>query len=249
MSEVSKLKIGNTSYDIKDSNACKQLSSMPTASADYENKIIQYIGTTTQDYINGYYYKCVSNGENPATYSWQRINTQPQPTPSDIGAISTTAKGASNGVAELDSTGHVPSSQLPSYVDDVIEGYYKEADGKFYEESTYTTEIIGETGKIYLSLDTNKTYRWSGSAFVTIASDLALGETDSTAYRGDRGAAAYAHAVTNKGIAAASGLYKITTNSEGHVTNATAVAASDIQGLTGISLTTEEVQALIALLS
>lgn len=57
---------------------------------------------------------------------------------------------------------------------------------------------------------------------------LALGETSSTAYRGDRGAAAYAHAVTNKGAAFSSNLYKITTNSEGHVTAATPATSADI---------------------
>ena len=114
----------------------------------------------------------------------------------DVGAIPSTDKGSASGVAELDANGKVPSSQLPSYVDDVIEGYYNATDGKFYEESTYTTEITGETGKIYVSLDTNKTYRWSGSAFVVISETLALGETDSTAYRGDRGKIAYDHSQT-----------------------------------------------------
>ena len=104
-------------------------------------------------------------------------------------------KGANNGVAELDSSGKVPTSQLPAYVDDVVDGYYY--NDKFWEEDTHTTEIPGESGKIYVDLDTNKTYRWSGTTFVVIASDLALGETSSTAYRGDRGAAAYAAAVTN----------------------------------------------------
>lgn len=101
--------------------------------------------------------------------------------------------GANSGIAELDASGKVPTSQLPSYVDDVIEGYYYSVDGKFYKDSAHITEIVGETGKIYVSLDTNQTYRWSGSAFIGIASDLALGETSSTAYRGDRGKIAYDH--------------------------------------------------------
>ena len=100
-------------------------------------------------------------------------------------------KGAVNGLAELDSSGKVPTSQLPSYVDDVIEGYFY--NDKFYKESAYTTEVIGETGKIYVDLSTNKTYRWSGSTFVIISETLALGETSSTAYRGDRGKIAYDH--------------------------------------------------------
>lgn len=109
----------------------------------------------------------------------------------DVGAIPSTEKGANNGVAELDENGKVPSSQLPSYVDDVIEGYL--SGGKFYKESGHTTEITGESGKIYTDLATNKTYRWSGSAFTEISASLALGETSSTAYRGDRGKIAYDH--------------------------------------------------------
>lgn len=115
------------------------------------------------------------------------------------GKIDSTEKGANNGVAELDATGKVPSSQLPSFVDDVIEGYYNTTDSKFYEESTFTTEITGEAGKIYVSLDDNKTYRWSGSAFVEISSSLVLGETSTTAYRGDRGKTAYDHSQLTSG--------------------------------------------------
>ena len=105
--------------------------------------------------------------------------------------VLTEDKGASNGIAELDTNGKVPANQLPSYVDDVMEGYLY--DSKFYEDSAYTTEITGETGKIYVDLSTNKTYRWSGSVFVVISETLALGETSSTAYRGDRGKTAYDH--------------------------------------------------------
>lgn len=103
-------------------------------------------------------------------------------------------KGIANGVAELDSNGLIPSNQLPSYVDDVIEGYLN--DNKFYKEPEHTTEITGETGKIYVDLSSNKTYRWSGSGFAVISETIALGETSSTAYRGDRGKAAYDHSQT-----------------------------------------------------
>lgn len=95
-------------------------------------------------------------------------------------------------------SGKVPATQLPSYVDDVIEGYYNENDGKFYEESTYETEIVGEAGKIYLSLDTNFEYRWTGNAFARVNEGVVLGETSSTAYRGDRGKTAYEDSQTNK---------------------------------------------------
>lgn len=162
-------------------------------------------------------------------------------TTSDVITIATLkdelGAGDPNGLAELDANGLVPASQLPSYVDDVLE-----------YASLSNFPATGETGKIYVALDTNKTYRWSGTTYVEISESLALGETSSTAYRGDRGAAAYAHAVTNKGSAFASGLYKITTNSEGHVTAATAVTKSDITdlGITGIGKYTATCPALTA---
>ena len=97
-------------------------------------------------------------------------------------------------MAELDASGKVPAAQLPSYVDDVIEGYY--SGGKFYKEAAHTTEIAGEAGKIFVDLTTNKTYRWGGTAFAEISASLALGETSTTAYRGDRGKIAYEHSQT-----------------------------------------------------
>lgn len=97
-------------------------------------------------------------------------------------------KGQINGYAELDSTGKVPSTQLPSYVDDIL------------EFANYASlPVIGETGKIYVTLDTNKTYRWSGTNYVEISESLALGETSSTAYRGDRGKVAYDHSLLTSG--------------------------------------------------
>ena len=140
---------------------------------------------------------------------------------SDVGAIASTLKGAVNGVAELDSSGKVPSAQLPSYVDDVIEA-----------ASTSAFPATGESGKIYVALDTNKTYRWGGTEYVEISESLALGTTSSTAYRGDYGNTAYEHSQnTGATTTYASGLYKVTVNSMGHVTDATAVAKSDITAL------------------
>lgn len=78
--------------------------------------------------------------------------------------------------------GLVPTAQLPGYVDDVLE----------YTALT-AFPAAGESGKIYVAQDTNKTYRWSGSAYVVISDTIALGETSSTAYRGDRGKTAYEH--------------------------------------------------------
>lgn len=82
--------------------------------------------------------------------------------------------------------GKVPSSQLPSYVDDVLE---------FANLASFPA--TGESGKIYIAIDTNLTYRWGGSSYVVMSSSLALGETASTAYRGDRGKIAYDHSQIN----------------------------------------------------
>lgn len=94
----------------------------------------------------------------------------------DATKISTTEKGAANGVATLGADGKVPSEQLPSYVDDVIEGYYN--DGKFYKEAEHTNEITGEQGKIYTDLHTEKIYRWSGTTFVSISNPLDIATVD-----------------------------------------------------------------------
>ncbi len=119
-------------------------------------------------------------------------------------------KGAANGVAGLDSTGKVPSSQLPSYVDDVIDVvsfvtsnptsgmtigdvYYNSATKKLFTATSATTGVTSdpEAGKIYISLANNKTYRWSGTIMTEISASLALGTTSSTAFRGDYGNTLY----------------------------------------------------------
>jgi hypothetical protein len=96
--------------------------------------------------------------------------------------------GAANGLAELDGTGKVPSSQLPSFVDDVVE-----------YANLAAFPVTGESGKIYVALNTNITYRWAGSTYVEISPSLALGETIDSAYRGDRGKIAYDHSQLTSG--------------------------------------------------
>ena len=96
--------------------------------------------------------------------------------------------GAPNGLAELDGSGKVPSSQLPSFVDDVEE-----------YANLAAFPVTGESGKIYIALDTNLTYRWGGSTYVEISPSLALGETSASAYRGDRGKIAYDHSQLTSG--------------------------------------------------
>lgn len=182
------------------------------------------------------------------------------------------------GLATLDEYGHIPTSQLPSYVDDVLEGYYNHIDGKFYkqktiinytvvtpvgtenpkeewwyeksgadyyrttdttvvagktyyqENATYTDAYTPETGKVYVDLFTNLTYRWSGSIYVLIGSDLTLGETSGTAYRGDRGKVAYEHATDASKLTTAQTekLYSFSVTSEGHVGSVTEMKNTDL---------------------
>lgn len=141
-------------------------------------------------------------------------------------------KGAPNGFATLDEHGLIPSNQLPSFVDDVVEfnGFNLFENPNIETESAATPDEIlfcpalgtficsqrqtaapsllkfypnwpgagkfGEasengripySGKIYLDVSANKQYRWSGSTLVTTGSDLALGETEQTAYSGAKG--------------------------------------------------------------
>lgn len=82
---------------------------------------------------------------------------------SDSGVISSVPFGAANGVATLAGDGKVPSNQLPSYVDDVV------------EVANYAAlPVTGETGKIYITLDNNKVYRWGGSVYVEVAANQAV---------------------------------------------------------------------------
>ena len=76
------------------------------------------------------------------------------------------AKGQANGYASLDETGKVPASQLPSYVDDVVEA-----------ADFAALPATGESGKIYVTLDNNSTYRWSGSAYIQIGQSVASADT------------------------------------------------------------------------
>lgn len=86
--------------------------------------------------------------------------------------IALTKMGAAGGVATLDDTGHVPASQLPSFVDDIIEGYFNSADKLFYKEFAHTNKITGESGKIYTDLATGTIYRFGGTTFVSISNPL-----------------------------------------------------------------------------
>lgn len=96
--------------------------------------------------------------------------------------------GKKQGIATLDASGTVPAGQLPSYVDDVVEFDIK-AD----------FPAAGEPSKIYVAKDTNKVYRWGGSAYTEISPTIAIGITEATAFRGDYGKEAHDHSLLKTG--------------------------------------------------
>ena len=139
------------------------------------------------------------------TINGKPLSASVQLTAEDVGAIPASQKGAASGVASLDESGKVPSSQLPSYVDDVVEAYTV-GETPLAQDWLSATDggeaLTPESGKIYIILSDgeyqNREYRWSGSQYAEISSSLALGETASTAYPGDKGKIAYDHSqITN----------------------------------------------------
>lgn len=116
-----------------------------------------------------------ANAINSLTTALDSLDSYSKTTRNQLDAFKNT-KGEALGIVPLDENGKVSSSYLPSYVDDVLE----------YDNRT-AFPTTGESGKIYIALDTNKTYRWGGTTYVELSSSITLGETSSTAYAGDKG--------------------------------------------------------------
>lgn len=123
------------------------------------------------------------------------------------------------------SDGLILPAKLPSYVDDVIDGYYYSS--KFYEDSDHKKEITGETGKIYVDLSTNATYRWSGTTWVNISNPLDA----------DRGLSLaggkIGHANTAVTALTTASLRKVAYNAYGHITASAAPTAADLTSIIG----------------
>lgn len=164
--------------------------------------------------------------------AWAKAASKPSYTKSEVGLgnvtndaqVKRSEMGVANGVATLDANGLVPSSQLPSFVDDIIEllnitstaptscakgdMYYNNGSSnkKIYTATAAntwgSTGATPEAGKIYVNLNNSKTYRWSGSDLVVISETLAIGTTSSTAAAGN-----HTHTTT---IAADSGSNQLT---------------------------------------
>lgn len=98
---------------------------------------------------------------------------------------------SATGIATLDESGKVTKSQLPGFVDDIIEGYMSGDEMYFYTtknaDGSYSGSVSGTAGHLYADISTNKIYRWSGSKFSVIPDAISLGTAQGTAYEGSKG--------------------------------------------------------------
>lgn len=139
--------------------------------------------------------------------AWAKAANKPTYTASEVGAVATNKVGAANGVVPLNASSKIDETYLPSYVDDVVEGYYY--NNKFYKESSHTTEITGEAGKIYIDLATDKTYRYGGTTYaelvsgsvVSVSRDLTTGTKSATITVNGTGYDIYSVTNTDKNVA------------------------------------------------
>lgn len=153
--------LSTNDYTTEDKNKLAQLEnySLPTASATVKGGIKVGTGLTMDGEVLS-----VAGGGTADSVDWSNITNKP-----DLNEkVNTSVLGQANGVATLDESGKVPSVQLPSYVDDVVEGYF--FDNKFYNDEAHTSEITGEVSKIYIDVVSNLSYRYGGTTYTVITS-------------------------------------------------------------------------------
>ena len=154
-----------------------------TATAAEINKLDGLTATTTElNYIDGVTSNIQTQLNNKAASSHNHSAANITSGTLDIARLPSITDAKITSVSASKITGTIPQANLPSYVDDVLE---------YSSKSSFPQ--TGETGKIYVDTATNLTYRWGGSSYVEISPSIAIGETSSTAYRGDRGKIAYDH--------------------------------------------------------
>ena len=139
----------------------------------------------------------ISNQQNPHNVTKEQVGLS---NVTNDAQVKRSEMGTANGVATLNEQGLVPSNQLPSYVDDVIDcyaTYTKAEDGtlsdiKLYFDAEHQNAITGESGKIYVDITGNDgayQFRWTGTQFAVVGAPTVIGEITGTAFDGGRGKA------------------------------------------------------------
>lgn len=163
--------LSTNDYTTEDKNKLAQLEnySLPTASTTVKGGIKVGTGLTMDGEVLS-----VTGGGTADSVDWSNITNKPNLNEK----VNTSLLGQANGVATLDESGKIPSIQLPSYVDDVIEGYFY--DNKFYSDEAHTSEITGEVSKIYIDVISNLSYRYGGTTYTVITSSdmVAISNTE-----------------------------------------------------------------------
>ena len=182
--EFSAVTPSDVSADIKlvaENEVTKAVDTMPTASSSLVGTIVQYIGTTTNDYTHGYFYQCVSNGETPAVYSWEYVQTSDIQIATvqkagivkpDGETIQVDANGTISVIDRLADAATNETSELPIYQFANKYAYYPQSgkingtDSAIYSAKRYDVRNIDE---IYATFSTNE--RTSSFAFVLFIDD------------------------------------------------------------------------------
>jgi hypothetical protein len=167
-------------WDQRSSSAKDYIKNKPTLGTASSKDVADSGNASSTEVVMGNDTRLTDSRNAADVYNWAKASTKPTYTASEVGAIASTDKGSANGVATLDSSGKVPASQLPSYVDDVIEVYGISGTTALTSGWLSTTSngsaITPESGKIYVLManfpstnpvyGTNSQFRWSGSSYV-----------------------------------------------------------------------------------
>lgn len=202
---------------------------------------------TAKEEINQVLTSHTSNTSNPHNVTKEQIGLSNVTNDSQVKRVE---MGVASGVATLGEDGKVPASQLPSYVDDVIDCYatYDKSDTgilsniKLYTDSEHQNAITGESGKIYVDVEQGYQFRWTGTQFASIGSPTIIGEVTGTAFDGGRGKAL--EDKTNQHIANTENPHNITSEQVGAISKGglKTINGQTLEGSGDIKiLTTDEV--------
>lgn len=174
------------------------------SNVDNTSDLNKPISTATQNALNTVKQEITNdlnthkqNTQNPHNITKQQVGLS---NVTNDAQVKRSEMGTANGIATLNEQGLIPSNQLPSYVDDVIDCYAthsKEEDGtlsniKLYSDAEHQNAITGESGKIYVDItgsDSAYQFRWTGTQFTVVGAPTVIGEITGTAFDGARGKA------------------------------------------------------------